>query len=589
MYKILIALIFLDWIALRVYFLQLNQILKVPDSFAYLQMAWYFQDLSMSWFWTWWFGFLYSLPIAAVNIFVDDFFFSAQIVNIIFSTFTWFFLYLIWKRYLTEKYNIIFVGLYFISSTILYYNINVLSENIYMFLFIALIYVIHNFLDVIWTKRDIFSLWWNIYKVDNLRELFLYTALISFIMALMYFTRGEAFIYISSIICLLYCIYLQNGISLARFFKVGSLFLLLFFIFISPYIYYLYTITWEWWLTNKWSSNLRQAQMRSIDNMDDIWFEKAVWELTPDNHHLIHWFAGWLKYDKPKYDISLKEYIFDDFSWFISRFWDNQIKLYTRTLPWLIIKDSLKVYWDSNSMVYGNKVVLLIILIPLLLFSYWLYLLLFNNIARLTQKRELLIIISLFFFVASLFFTLFFVLDRYFIIFLPFSFLIMVYWWQELLKGVKSMVVFKYILVMLLLLWSFWLGSLWHYSDNIYKDTDYSLKKEVWEWIYKRYDSSSLQIAERFPIVTYYSWTRERWLVPYTDNVKQLREYLKYNEVDILVVDSKDFKKYRPDLYEIMIDYTKKHNWFELIKAFERPGERVILYKVIWSDLKEKK
>ena len=48
MYKIILFLIFLGGIALRVYFLQLNEILKVPDSFAYLQMAANFQDLSIS-------------------------------------------------------------------------------------------------------------------------------------------------------------------------------------------------------------------------------------------------------------------------------------------------------------------------------------------------------------------------------------------------------------------------------------------------------------------------------------------------------------------------------------------------------------
>ncbi len=588
MYKIILLLIFVDWIALRIFFLQLNEILKVPDSFAYLQMAANLQDLSISWFWTWWFWFLYSLPIAFVNIIVDDLFLSAQIVNIIFSWLTWIFLYLIWKRYLDEKYNIIFMWLYFLSSTLIHYSVNVLSENLYIFLFVFLIFIIHKFLDVVWFRNEVFSLWWQVYNVNNFKEIYLYTWLISFILALMYFTRSEAFIYILSIFFILFTIYLRKNINLTRFFKVGSVWLALFLLFISPYIYYLHTITWEWWLTNKWSSNLRQAQMRSIDNMDDSWFEKAVWELTLDKHHLIHWFAGWLKYDKPQGNLTFSEYIFDDFWWFLSRFINNQIKLYTKTLPWLIIKDWLKEYNNEDSIFYNNKVVLLVILLPLVLFWYGSYLFLFKRLISVASKRNFFLILSSFFFVASLFFTFFFVLERYFIVFLPFAFLVIVYWWQQLFKELDSMAVFKYILLLILLSFTSVLWTWWYFVKNSYNDTPYDLKKEAWEWISRTYDQKSLKIAERFPIVTYYSWTRERWLVPYTDKIKDLYEYLSFNWVDILVVDSMDFKKYRPML-SFLQNYEIKHKWFEVIKIFKKPWQIVILYKVKWATLKNKK
>lgn len=72
-----------------------------------------------------------------------------------------------------------------------------------------------------------------------------------------------------------------------------SVLLTLFFgLFISPYVYYLSTITGDIGLTNKGSSNLRQAQLRGIDHMDDIGFERAVAELTDDKQHLIAGFAG---------------------------------------------------------------------------------------------------------------------------------------------------------------------------------------------------------------------------------------------------------------------------------------------------------
>ena len=43
---------------------------------------------------------------------------------------------------------------------------------------------------------------------------------------------------------------------------------------------------------------------------------------------------------------------------------------------------------------------------------------------------------------------------------------------------------------------------------------------------------------ERFPIVTYYSNSKVRWLTPYTDNIKSLVEYAKYNEkINVKFVD----------------------------------------------------
>lgn len=53
---------------------------------------------------------------------------------------------------------------------------------------------------------------------------------------------------------------------------------------------------------------------------------------------------------------------------------------------------------------------------------------------------------------------------------------------------------------------------------------------------------------ERFPIVTYYSGSKTRYITPYTDNFEDILEYGNYNNIDILVVDSMDFNTYRPAL-----------------------------------------
>jgi hypothetical protein len=67
----------------------------------------------------------------------------------------------------------------------------------------------------------------------------------------------------------------------------------------------------------------------------------------------------------------------------------------------------------------------------------------------------------------------------------------------------------------------------------------------------------NLNILERFPIVTYYSGTNNRFITPYTDSLKELLIYAKFNKIDYLIVDSLDFKKYRPNLV-FLLDETKE-------------------------------
>jgi hypothetical protein len=65
---------------------------------------------------------------------------------------------------------------------------------------------------------------------------------------------------------------------------------------------------------------------------------------------------------------------------------------------------------------------------------------------------------------------------------------------------------------------------------------------------------------ERFPVVTYYSGTKERWLTPYTDKVENLVEYARYNNLDYLVVDSLDFYEYRQDLRFLFDEALNKYD-----------------------------
>ncbi len=544
-------LIIIVWSIFHICFFSLNTILKNADSFAYLQMSYHFKGFSLEWFWTWWFWFLYSLLISVFDVitFSINEYFTALFLNIILFWISAILLYKIGKIYLEKKYNLLLIILFYLSSILLHFNIGVLSENIYIPLFLWLVL----FLIKLWEK------WFK--KSKNLFYL-------SFFIALLYLTRAEAFIYIWSIFIILF-FYSINFKKIkikdfVQFLKKIFLVIVFFFLFILPYLFHLHSITWEWGLTNKWSSNLRQAELRGSEKMDDEWFEQAVWELTIDNHHLKSWFVGWLKYDKWEEKWWLKNYLLNNPKETSFRILRNQIKLYTRNLPEMIIGDSIKLY-------YKSYLFFIVLIIPLLLVLFGIY-------KMFVQKKYVFLIVFFSFYsVASLFFTLFFVLNRYFLIFLPLFLVFLVYWIQNL-----KLCKYSRTILIIIIVWIYWVGNLVYYNSVKAEDSKYEVKKLAWEFLSDlNYDSKEIEkvrIMERFPVVTYYAWTKERWITPYTDNLDNLIEYAKFNKIDYFVVDTLDFKTYRPKL-DFLLDEDYQNKSLHKIITIQANNEKVILYK----------
>lgn len=547
-----IFLIIIIWSLFHISFFWINEILKNADSFAYLQMSYHFQNLNLEWFWTWWFWFFYSFFIAIfkqILFFVNEYY-STLLLNIVLFWISAYILFKIWEKYLEKKFNLILIILFYLSPIFLSFNITILSENIYIPLFLWLILFLLN------KWKDIFKIW----------NIFIVAIFISFL----YFTRAEAFIYIWSIFLIILYFSICKGIDKNRGFKIFktfAFFLAFFLILVSPYLLYMNSFTWEWWLTNKWSSNLRQAELRWTEKMDDEWFEKAVWELTADNHNLKSWFVWWLKYNNYEKTQSLRAFMLANPETTITRFLGNQYKLYLKNIPELIIWNSIKLFYSKDSFLYWNYIFLIICLIPFFLVIFWIYKMFILN------KNDLIIIWA-FFLVASVFFTLFFVLNRYFLVFLAFFLLFWVYWIQNLKLKYKDFLVLIFVSIYILWIYSF-------YNSEKLNDWKYEVKKIAWIWLknnIKDKNLSSLKIMERFPIVTYYSNSKERWLTPYTDELEKLIEYAKFNQINYLVVDTLDFKTYRPKL-NYLLDDNFNNKSLKKIWEFEKNNEKVILYK----------
>jgi hypothetical protein len=83
---------------------------------------------------------------------------------------------------------------------------------------------------------------------------------------------------------------------------------------------------------------------------------------------------------------------------------------------------------------------------------------------------------------------------------------------------------------------------------------------------------------ERFPIVTYYSDSKTRYITPYSDNIADIYKYGRSNNIDILIVDSMDFATYRPQLTQYL--ETTPENFIKLKEFQNENSQKVILYEL---------
>lgn len=543
-------------------FLSLNEVLKVADSFAYLQMSSYIRDLSQAGLGNWWFGFVYSLPLALSTFFIGQELIAAQITNLILFGITAILLWKISRKTLSIWFSYFVIILLYLSPTLLHFNIHVLSENTYIPLFLAVFLMVSNFIEA---SKNIPSL------SLRLREQQKYVIIIACFIWLMYLTRAEAFIYLSSIGLVSFVLLYQKVITFWNFMRLGSIFFITFFLFISPYLFHLHSLTWEWGLTNKWASNLRQAELRGIDHMDDIGFEQAVGELTSDKTQLIAGFAGGMEYVRPQIEWSLSDFISRDPKAFLSRVIRNQQKLFTKNLPEIYLGKSPQLYY-SDDVRFSNIFFLIFCSFPIIILLFWIY-----NLYR--EQKIFLWVSTAFFLPALIFFTLFFTLNRYFLIFLPLLLMSFVYGLYSLrwsLNNIMWSALVSYFLIGNIVS-IFLLSISVYYNTESPKDEYYELKKEAGIWLSKNEDTN-LKIMERFPIVTYYSGTKTRYITPYTSNITDIQKYAQYNNLDILVVDTMDFQTYRPGLLKYL---ENTPDGFSLLRTFENEKwQKVILYEL---------
>lgn len=551
---IIAGVIFL-WVLFQSAFLPLNEVLKVADSFAYLQMADFITEGSIHGLGTGWFGFTYSSVIALSHIFFSDIFIAAQVINLFLCSLSFVLIYCIGRKFLSPTFALWGIILFTLSPSFYSFTIHILSENIYIPLFLLLFYQSYIFIEK--------------HETESLFRLQMRVIFLGFLLWVLYLTRAEAFIYLLSFWIIALNLFFQKKLSWKRFFLLGSLCIMSFFIFISPYLFYLHGLTGEWGLTNKWASNLRQAELRGKQEMDDAGFEKAVAELTEDKMQLISWFAGGMPYVSPKIEENFQDTFTKDPGKTLKRVIENQRKLFQKNIPEIILWNGPHLFFEVQSPFHKNIFFFLWCFLPLGVIIYWLL--------QSYKKYGIFMLLSLWFFLpALLFFTLFFILNRYFIIFLPLFFLFFLIGIQEI-KGRKALILQSFFLVNLIsiLLLS---GSVYYNTEKT-KDSYYELKKEAWFWLAENTpDSKNIKILERFPISTYYSGARWRYITPYSNNVEDIIYYAQANEIQYLIADSMDFLKYRPEL-SFLLSETPKN--LILLKEFEnKEDQKVKIFQI---------
>lgn len=121
---------------------------------------------------------MYSAVIAGAQSLIAHPFLAALYANIALFAITAALLYKLASYYLDRAYLYLLLILFFLSPSLLHYNIHVLSENLYIPLFLCLCITLYRWgEDQKWTQ----------------------VCILSFILALLYLTRAEAFIYLGAI------------------------------------------------------------------------------------------------------------------------------------------------------------------------------------------------------------------------------------------------------------------------------------------------------------------------------------------------------------------------------------------------------
>ena len=546
------------------FFFQYNTILTEADSFSYIRMAEGLLRLSSDGFGNGWFGFIYSVFLAPFLVVFGSGILAGQIANIFLLVISAYLFYSLAQKMFSTNWSLFALVLFLFHPSFLYYRIHLLAENIYIPIFLALVLAVWKYVEILKSQKDGDDRRYYLREEEKIHtwKYYIYPLILWALLWFLYLTRAEGFIYMWSIGLIAWVLLIQKYLSFQQFLRAGGIFFISFFIFISPYLIHLHNLTGEWWLTNKWASNWRQAELRGREHMDDLGFEEAVAGLTDDNTQLIAGFAWGMPYTRPLIEWWFFNSLREDPLPHILRFWKNQVKLYTQNIPEIYFGKSYTLYLSDDRRFHGIpfQVFLILLILPLIA---WI-------IISYKKYPQFLWIFFVFFLPASIFFTLFFTLNRYFIIFLPFFVVFTTLWISHLQSCLKNTLwKYSYTLPLLFLVVFSANTTLSNYNflnSEREKNAFYTLKKEAWVWIAENIENTDeLKILERFPFVTYYSWARWRFITPYTEDISDIEAFMRYNDIDYLIIDSMDYYTYRPALRQYLEEFP---HGFQLVQEF---------------------
>ncbi|USN58037.1 MAG: hypothetical protein H6767_06925 [Candidatus Peribacteria bacterium] len=154
------------------------------------------------------------MPIAILNFVLskipliptsDSLFLSAQIVNLGLCILSGFLLFKLGRKYLNKPYSVLLIILFFLSPTLLDYNIRILSENLYIPLFLGFFLAIQKLMEEASLKNGYVKVGHINVEVNNKLDVVKAGILTCFLLGLLYITRSEAFIYLAGVIlCIFY-------------------------------------------------------------------------------------------------------------------------------------------------------------------------------------------------------------------------------------------------------------------------------------------------------------------------------------------------------------------------------------------------
>jgi 4-amino-4-deoxy-L-arabinose transferase-like glycosyltransferase len=479
----------------------------------------------------------YPIFIGLMNMIFNDLFFSSKLVSFIASCISVFFSYLIGKELYDVKSGLFAALLFSIYPVIILISVQGYSDSLFILFLLLSIY-----LFIISLKSDRFILY----------------PLFGAACAVTYYMRPEGVFILLLPFLQLFGIFSDKLFFNKKYLSKMSVIMLIFILFVSPYIMFIKANTGKFNLSGKGNVSMilgefgGEHEYHQIVNAPDNFYDRAAFALNEDKTQLRGW--GMEK------NLSFKDYVLKDPVLFVKKYQKN-VLLQIQVLVKLLIPIMIPLFFSFfYKELLTDRKRLIFLLFPMLLFLIY-------PLFIIIEKQTLLIVIFLLVFASGGFSNSSSVIHD-----------MAVYYNINSSKAVLLLEKHIRVLIIIILIITglsyVMMSRFQHFDASHAKPVEHKRAGQfLKEQLLPGYES--LNIMSRKPYVSFYSGSRFT-MIPYSDVVDVIL-FARDHDVDYIVVDERSLSKW--DYYNELLEMHKFSDDIELF--YEDNSEKLIkLFKI---------